>query len=338
MANYFTSYINTVRRMIKSYNHELYNVFCEPNIEENWVDHDNWNGGIDFYTIVLRIPVELFEDFRKRGIIEDVEKTIYGFYMDAMRGDGESVQLRDFVIKPVAEDIQVFGDNVDDSMWKPGYFRLFISHLSEFKGSASNLKHCLSHFGIDCFVAHEDITPSKEWAIEIEKSLFTMDALCAIVAPNFIKSRWCDQEVGIALGQKKLVISINKGANPYGFFGKYQALKSKNKSAKEVADDVMNAILVHDSTKSIYLNKLVALIFNATNIDDAKRFIQVLANLQQVDKWYIEQLHSNYSTNAVLNDTDLLSTVNPIFQKYGLAQLSMTTANNSYRIDDDLPF
>lgn len=43
-----------------------------------------------------------------------------------------------------------------------------------------------------------------------------MDALCAIVAPDFKNSNWCDQEVGIALGQRKLVIPISKdGEMPY---------------------------------------------------------------------------------------------------------------------------
>lgn len=77
--------------------------------------------------------------------------------------------------------------------------------------------------------------------MEIEKALFTMDALCAIVVPDFIKSQWCDQEIGIALGQRKQVFAINKGAVPYGFFGRYQALKSK-KNASQMALEVWKAI------------------------------------------------------------------------------------------------
>ena len=188
MAKVFSSYTNVVRKMVRNYNVELYNYFSEQNIEESWVDHDNWNGGIDFYMIIIRVPVDYFENIRRRGVVEEIENTIGSFYNDAMRGDGESIQLRGVILKPIADDISVFGDNVDDSMWKPGHFRLFISHLSANKESASNLKRCLLDYGIDCFVAHEDITPSKEWEMEIEKALFTMDALCAIVVPDFIKN------------------------------------------------------------------------------------------------------------------------------------------------------
>ena len=159
-----------------------------------------------------------------------------------MKGN-DSIRLSEVAFSPSNASQIDFGTNNNDSMWNPGYFRLFISHVSAYKESASYLKKCLAFYGIDCFVAHEDITPSKEWEIEIENGLFTMDALCAIVVPEFSGSKWCDQEVGIALGQHRLVISINKGANPYGFFGKFQALKSKStapKMAKEVWKIISN--------------------------------------------------------------------------------------------------
>ena len=51
--------------------------------------------------------------------------------------------------------------------WVPGYFRLFISHLSPFKGTAAQLQTALLDFGITAFVAHKDIEPTKEWQDEI---------------------------------------------------------------------------------------------------------------------------------------------------------------------------
>ena len=85
MAKLFSSYTSTVRGMIKAYNSELYNFFSGQNIEEVWIDHDNWNGGIDFYNIVISVPVDFFESLRKNGCVEEVEHTIneyynYGYY------------------------------------------------------------------------------------------------------------------------------------------------------------------------------------------------------------------------------------------------------------------
>lgn len=338
MAKLFSTYTNTVRRMIKGYNSDLYNLFCDQNIEEVWVSHDNWNGGIDFYDIIVRIPVEYFEELRKEGNIENTEQSLVGFYNDAMRGDGDSIQLRGVILKPTAEDFSTFGENVDDSMWKPGLFRLFISHLSTNKESASNLKYCLANYGIDCFVAHEDITPSKEWEMEIEKSLFTMDALCAIVVPNFIKSQWCDQEVGIALGQRKLVISIDKGSVPYGFFGKYQALKSRDKTANKLAADVWKALYTNERTKTIYFNKLVSLILNSTIKSDALKYIGIIKQCENLDKNFVERLHDNFIANNILNSEDVVNYSNPLFKKYGLMPLSVVNHITQVNDYDNLPF
>ena len=338
MANIFSSYTSIVRRMLRNYDTDLYNFFCDQNIQEEWEHHDNWNGGIDYYRIIVKIPVEFFSNLRKRGVVEEKENVIESLYRDAMRGDDDSIQLSGVYLKPSANDIVEFGDNIDDTMWRPGYFRLFISHLSANKISASNLKSCLAFWGIDCFVAHEDITPSKEWEKEIEKGLFTMDALCAIVVPDFIKSQWCDQEVGIALGLRKLVISINKGEVPYGFFGKYQALKSKNKNANEIAIDVWKAISTNDKTKSIYENKLVAIILNATSENDALHFIDVIKQCDNVSKHQIENLHDNFISNGILNSVRIINAINPLFQKYGLSSLSQVSQSDVENNYDNLPF
>lgn len=65
-----------------------------------------------------------------------------------------------------------------------------------------------------------------------------MDLLCAIITPDFYMSKWCDQEVGIALGRAIPTISIKKGADPHGFIGRYQAIKAKTKVG-DVAKDVL---------------------------------------------------------------------------------------------------
>ncbi len=338
MTNLLSSYTRTVRKMLKEYNEELYDLFVDQNIDEVWLYHDNWNGGIDYYKIVVRVPVEFYAILRKRGIVEETENAIAGFYKDAMRGDGESIQLKDVFLKPSDDEIRTLGDNIDDSMWKPGFFRLFISHLSDNKIPASNLKQCLAKYGIDCFVAHEDIIPSKEWEIEIEKALFTMDALCAIVVPDFIKSQWCDQEVGIALGRRKLVISIDRGHVPYGFFGKYQALKSKDKSANEIACDVWTAIHTNEITKTTYFKKIVELILNAKNNNDAMHFISILGNCTEINKQHIENLHENWSSNSILFSSDVISSINPLFMKYGLTPITDISQLILPTDQEELPF
>ena len=90
------------------------------------------------------------------------------------------------------------------------------------KQRAAKLSERLARYGVHAFVAHEDIEPTKEWQIEIERALRSCDALCAFLTPEFVESKWCDQEVGFVVEARKLVVPLRMGADPHGFIGKYQ--------------------------------------------------------------------------------------------------------------------
>jgi len=124
-------------------------------------------------------------------------------------------------------------------------FRLFISHLAKDKDKATRLKSCLAAHGISGFVAHEDIHPTLEWQVEIERGLFSMDAMVAVHTPGFSASMWTQQEVGFALGRGIKVISLKMGEDPTGFISKRQALPRLNRKAEDVAAEIA-ALLTRD--------------------------------------------------------------------------------------------
>lgn len=92
-----------------------------------------------------------------------------------------------------------------------------------------------------------------------------MNGLCAIVTPDFIKSTWCDQEVGVTIGRRVLIVPIRKGADPYGLFGKYQGIQSKSKDALKIAEDIFNIVATNEKSKSIYTEMIRNLVLNAKN-------------------------------------------------------------------------
>jgi signal recognition particle subunit SEC65 len=131
-------------------------------------------------------------------------------------------------------------------VWKgTSEFRLFISHLSKDKDKATRLRDCLKKYGINAFVAHEDIDPTLEWQSEIERALFAMDAMVAIHTPGFAASFWTQQEIGFALGRGAKVISFKMGEDPKGFISKRQALPRRDKTAEQVAAEI-NTLLSND--------------------------------------------------------------------------------------------
>ena len=105
-------------------------------------------------------------------------------------------------------------------------FQLFLSHSSEDKEIAHTIKDKLSLYGIDCFVAHDDIEPDAEWQNEIKTFLYKMDGLVAIISEYFNRSHWTHQEIGVAIGKDIKIISMKiDETDPIGFIASKQAIK-----------------------------------------------------------------------------------------------------------------
>lgn len=334
MLECFKVYYTTVRNLLKLRNNDAFELFVADSLSERFDSHDNWDGGIDYFTIVLSIPTNKYveiEDKRKKKIQEDITQA----FVEASIND-EALQINDTIIVPHDED-DIF-HSTSESMWRMDYFRLFISHISKNKSSAANLQKALLDWGIHGFVAHEDIEPSKEWISELYNALFSMDALCAILVKGFKYSNWCDQEVGIALGQNKLCIPINKEINSYGFLGRYQVLKAHNLNARDVASRVAEIIFADERTHSIYCRVIIRLFLNSRNVEAAFNWIKVLKKFDKIEKTYIEMLWRDYSKNNILLNPGVLIEANKIFTSFGLSQIQYVEDRSDKNIQEDLPF
>lgn len=230
--------------------------------------------------------------------------------------------------------VDSFDDMVADAdFWRGGYFRVFISHLTENKESATHLKNALVQYGIDCFVAHEDIEPSKLWQTEIEKALASMDLLCAILTPTFYQSKWCDQEVGIALGRAIPTLSIKKGADPHGFIGKYQAIKAKN-TAEAVAKDVFETICKIGNANQKYFSILGKLFIDSRNEDEALEWLKLIREIPNFSINVIDKIAASFGANSILNTKSVITEYNKLSDKFGRAKLVFSDPIS----DIDLPF
>ena len=126
-----------------------------------------------------------------------------------------------------------------DQLWGDGVVRAFISHKAEDKVLATQLKEHFANNGIASFVAHEDIEPMSDWEQVIERALFSMDLLIALLTVNFSDSKWTDQEIGVAVGRKIPVIPVRKGKDPYGLIGKYQAVSGSAENGTQIGNSIL---------------------------------------------------------------------------------------------------
>lgn len=161
----------------------------------------------------------------------------------------------------------------------PGEPLVFISHTSKHKNVAAEISTEFAEMGIKGFVAHEDIEPTKDWATEIERNLYSCSALLALLTDDFRSSAFCDQEVGYALGRSRAVIAVMQdGSPPHGLASKYQAIGGSSgwNAGRQIAHHVLDVLLDQPPTRPL-MTKAVVLLYAKSPSFDAAR-----ANLSRV--------------------------------------------------------
>lgn len=128
------------------------------------------------------------------------------------------------------------------SFWGNCELKVFISHLSKDKAKATALAKELKKYGATGFVAHIDIEPSEEWLKTLEFALQSMDVMLALLTERFKESDWTVQEIGFALGKGVPIVAIRKGMDPFGFFGKWQAIQGTRRYPKDIIQNFIGVI------------------------------------------------------------------------------------------------
>lgn len=207
----------------------------EVTIQEEY-HYDNWNGGTYGHAVTLTVPEDIYielidqKDAVEKRLDNDLNnlnkirnERIAAVFVEMQPADTPQWRENSGVYRPYIVPVSVPADALR-RIWGAEHVRVFLSHKATHKIETSKLKQSLMQFGVASFVAHEDIEPTEEWHREIERALFSMDAMVALLTEDYHDSNWTDQEVGVALGRGVPCIPIRLGINPYGLMGKSQAL------------------------------------------------------------------------------------------------------------------
>ena len=165
---------------------------------------------------------------------------------------------------------------------------------------AGHLKAVLfERHGISSFVAHEDIKPTEEWQEEIEKALFSMDAIAAILSPEFRNSNWTDHEVGVCLGRGVLVVPIRYGLDPYGLIGKYQGLQGIGRTLGKVTESVFDTLVRNQRTRLRLVSCLVEQFLPSGSKDAAIGRLQLLFRADEIGHEHLDKIREKTSSSEV---------------------------------------
>ena len=153
--------------------------------------------------------------------------------------------------------------------WQEGYYRLFMSHIARRQSFVSEVKGHLEGFGIDGFVAHEDIEPSRSWVGEIIEAMETCEGLVAFYHEGFKASPWTEQEIGFCMAKGAKLLPLRFGEMPSGFIGQFQVIDGRNKNAVWVARQVFDALCGDPETRAAVEKGLVQAFADARSYREA---------------------------------------------------------------------
>lgn len=273
---------------------------AKPRIVES--GYDGIDGGQYYFTLHLDLPLKIFAPIQNE--IQKSEEWIANTLSAVLRDTG-NLHLSSVTISPMLEQPTQTGQQVApvdyEHLWEKGMLRLFLSHVSAHKENVAKLKAVFHSYGISAFVAHEDIEPNSLWQGEIELALKSMDALVALLTPDFHQSNWTDQEVGYALGRNVVVIPVRLGQDPYGFIGKLQGLAAGWEWHHKLVSEVVDLLLKNKTTAAKVRESLVFGLENASNFANAKSVIVKLQELDYFSPEQLERIKNAYKNNGQVN-------------------------------------
>lgn len=295
-------------------------VNAQIRIHEAW-SSDNLNGGTYGHALFLVLPEVLYLSAVKRK--DEVQNQLKEDLNKVHNVPNEFVE-EIFLEMDIAEDdewrqksgLLVTGTRVVQSdasvrIWGADGFRVFLSHKSEVKKETAALKDGLRLFGISCFVAHEDIQPTKAWQDEIENALASMDGFVALMTEKFHDSNWTDQEVGFAFARGVPIVAVRLGKDPYGFIGKFQGLSSTWSTAVE---DIVKILIKNDRMLDAYISALR----KCPNWDSGNKLGKALPGIEALTAQQIDELVATYNETGELRGSFAFNGVQPRFYGHGL--------------------
>jgi hypothetical protein len=175
--------------------------------------------------------------------------------------------------------------------------KVFLSYHHNARKTASRVKGFLSAFGMDVFLAHEDLEPSVEWQKEILQTLKKCDVFVPLLTRSFHSSLWTDQETGIAVARGKLILPVRFNVVPYGFIGKFQALK-----ARQDLDETCLRIALNIASKPVFRETVtegaITAFLESRSFEESARCAKVLPKFEPFSVAHLNRIVEGSAKNS----------------------------------------
>ena len=141
----------------------------------------------------------------------------------------------------IRQDISKKIKNIHDDDFDKNIVEIFISHYTENKHDAKNIKNILCDFSpwIEVFVAHDDLQPAQNFDEDIIYNLKKCVLFILLVSKNIVNSNYVQQEIGMGKILNKRILPIRLDDTiQNGFIQQIQGIKKP-----ELDSDLLKTII-----------------------------------------------------------------------------------------------
>lgn len=229
---------------------------------------------------------------------EDSER--HQYLIDRIKdgSDGEIFTLHEYCLGADAAPIT----RTSDAPWGPLPVYVFLSHIHPHRAFVGEVKRLLARWGVDAFVAHDDIDASQSWRDVIKAALATCHVFVACLHDGFHQSQWCDQEVGWALARNIPILPVRLGAERHdGFLADFQD-QPWTDSAWVMAERVFDVVVADQRTHPQGVRAVVEAFVNSWSFDMTRKLLGLLEAEPHLEPEQLRRLEYAVQTNRQIYD------------------------------------
>jgi hypothetical protein len=205
--------------------------------------------------------------------------------------------------------------------------KVFISYHHLDKALAATIKMYLEReYGLNVFLAHEDIEPTLHWQDVIIEELKQCDVFIYILTNNYKTSLFTDQEAGFALAKEVFIIPLAAGQTPYGFLSRIQALSLNSSNMISTYRKIAELIYRKPNLKDALLESVIKVFGKSDSYDRTKKVIDTLMEF--------EGLYSAQQKDEIIRHAIRNSQINECFT--AVRRLKAFIAKYKSELDADL--
>ena len=176
----------------------------------------------------------------------------------------------------------------------------FLSHADKDKIIAEKIAEELKKYHFNVFLAHRDIEPGSDWENILKKRIEECELFLILLSSKFKNADYTNQEVGIALCQKKRIFPFSiDDTMPYGFMSKYQSSKFDVKNIDKEAGRISELFRrVVDGTEILRdIDDRITELRYASSYAEANKIANALSNHVDFTDKQLKDIANAYNVN-----------------------------------------